>query len=465
MADMNDTNDTNDNGSTTKMPLGAHAAMSGVRALSGLINRMGLNTLFSFGGKRNYQQIFGWDTVITPENMLYMYNRGGIAKRVVDAYPDAVWARPPVIWAEGDDTWTEEWATLVETLDLWQALHRVDKLAGLAHYAIFLIGTNRPGLDKPLTSADRVTFLQPYGEASVKIVRYENDVTSPNFGRPSMYRVYPEVPGGLTGRAGMATPQQGPVRTSFLVHASRVLHIAKGCLEDEIFGQPDMAPVWDYLTDLRKVVGSSSESYWISANRGLQADIDKEMSLSPDDQAALQDEIEEFYNGFRRFIRTKGVKMNELSNDLANPMDPFNVLVTLIAGARGIPKRVLLGSESGQLASGQDKGNWAERVEENRALHVEPRIIKPFVRKMIALGIIRAPNEGAKLRTLWPDAYRMNPLERGQTSAQTGRVLSYIVKLLESKSEQARALMNNEEMRALLGLSTDNRVLRDEPNP
>jgi hypothetical protein len=442
-----------------------HRTMEGIRALSGMLSRMGLNRLLSFNGKRNYQEIFGWDSTITPDMMLYMYNRGGIAKRVVDAYPDATWARPPVLWAEGDDEWTTLWAERTDDWALWQALHRLDKLAGLGHYAIFLIGTDRPGLEMPLTKAEKITFLQPFGESSVKIERYDTVQTSPNYGKPLIYRVYPEVPGSLTGRAGYGSTTQSPVRGSFRVHASRVLHVAKGCLEDEVFGQPDMAPVWDYLTDLRKVVGSSAESYWITANRGLQADIDKDMSLSPDDQAALQAEVEEFYNGFRRFIRTKGVKMNALENDLANPQAPFDVLITLIAGARGIPKRILLGSETGQLASGQDKGNWAERVEENRALHVEPRIIKPFVQKAMALGLIRPPSETAKLRILWPDAYRMNPLERGQTSAQTGRVLSYITKLLESESQEARQLMNREEMRALLGHSTDNRVLKDEPNP
>lgn len=83
----------------------------------------------------------------------------------------------------------------------------------------------------------------------------------------------------------------------------------------------------------------------------------------------------------------------------------------------------------------------------------------------ISLGIIRAPNESARLRILWPEAYRMNPLERGQTSAQTGRVLGYIVKMLESKSPEAQKLMSKVEMRAMLGLSTDNRILEDEPNP
>jgi len=225
-----------------------------------------------------------------------------------------------------------------------------------------------------------------------------------------------------------------------------------------------MAPIWDLLTDLRKVIGSSSESYWIMANRGLQANVDKDMSLNADDQAALQTELDDYFHGFRRFIRSKGVEIKELTNEVADPLHPFNVIVTLISGTTGIPQRILVGSEAGHLASTQDKGNWAERIEENRALHVEPRILKPFLAFTMRTGIIPLPQSGG-VQLNWPDAYRMSPLERGQTAAQTARVVANITKMLESKSTRAQGLMTDVEIRALIGVSTDNRILADNPDP
>lgn len=435
-----------------------------VRAMSGMIGRTRLGYLLGFGGRRDYNKIFGWDPTITAESMMYMYNRGGIAKRAIDAYPDAVWARPPLLWAEGDDAWTKEWQNLAKSTGLWPACHRLDKLAALGRYAIMVIGTNKPGLETPLTAAERITYYQPYGETSVKIESWDQDQRSPTFGKPIMYRVYPDA-SGLMNVGGDARGGTTPSRSSFRVHASRVIHVVLNPLEDEVFGQPALAPVWDYLTDLRKVMGSSSESYWIAANRGLQADVNKDMQLGAEDQAALQAEMDDFYNGFRRFIRTKGVQLKELANDTADPKGPFEVLITLIAGTRGIPQRILVGSEAGQLASTQDKGAWAERIEENRSLHVEPRILSPILNMFIAKGLIRAPNEGATLRVLWPEAYRMSPLERGQTAAQTGRVLSYLTKLNESKAEANTNLISRVEQRALLGISTDNMILSDNPEP
>lgn len=448
--------------------VGSFRAFEGLRALLGMASRSRLNRgLFSFGGQRNYQEIFGWDDFITPEMMMYMYNRSGIAKRAIDAYPDATWARPPVLWAKGDDKWTARVADVFEASGLYDACYRLDKLCNLGQYSILVVGTDKPNLATPLTSARRITFLQPYGEYSVRIEEYDQDQTSPYFGLPTLYRIYPDGPAveprGVSGRSSKGSVKGTFPRSSFLVHASRVIHTARSPLEDTVFGQPLMAPVWDYLTDLRKVVGSSSESYWIMANRGIQADIDKEMSLNDEDAAALQTEIQEFFDGFRRFMRTKGVKINELKNDLADPSAPFEVLVTLISGATGIPKRILLGSEAGQLASTQDKGNWAERVEENRALHVEPRIVKPLLRFMLRTGIMDMPAEG--IHILWPDAYRQSPLERGQTAAQTARTIANVTKMLESKAEDARNLLNREEIRALLGYPSDNRILRDNPDP
>jgi hypothetical protein len=467
MADPVNNNNSNDNNVTRldeRRILKANE--STFRGLAGMLRRAILGRLTSFQGKRNYQEIFGWDSMITSDMMGYMYSRGGIAKRVVDSFPDAIWARPPALYIDGVDSFTQEWNDAFKDLDLWSVLHRLDRLAGLGHYAVLLIGVDSPGkLDTPLKKAGKITYLQPYSETSATIEEWDRVTTSPTFGKPLFYRIYPESGNGLTLSNTTAQNVKGsPSRPSMRVHASRILHVARGTLEDSIFGMPLMEPVWDYLTDLRKVVGSSSESYWISANRGLQADVDKDMALSAGDAADLQDEIDDFYNGFRRFIRTKGVKLETLNNDLADPKSPFEVLITLISGTSGIPKRILLGSEAGQLASTQDKGNWAERIEEERSLHTEPHILRPFIKRMVEIGIITA-QDVQKVVTQWPDAYRMSPLERGQTQAQTARSVANIVKMLESESVAVQTLLSREEIRALLGFASDNRILADNPNP
>jgi len=436
------------------------------RALYSMFDRMsGFGRFFgNFNGRRDYNKIFGWDNVLNLEAMRYMYNRGGIAKRIVDAYPNAIWSGSPMVYVEEDteDKWYKAFNEFTEKFDLWSVLSRLDKLAGLGEYAILLFGTNKGGLDTPLMPNSTVTFLQPYGQANASILQWQTDPTKSDFGMPLIYQITPQTGGGVGAKNGLSGPVSGPTMGSFRVHSSRVLHVANGNLEDKVYGQPRLAPVWDLLTDLRKVIGSSSESYWINANRGLQADVDKEMTLGPEDAAALSAEIQEFYDGLTRFVRTKGVKLNALENDIADPTGPFGVLVTLVAGATGIPKRILLGSEAGQLASSEDRGNWAERVKEERKLQTNPVIMRPLLARLIAMGVVPQPN--GNLNVLWPDAYHMSPLERGQTQAQSARSIANLVKMFESKSQTASELLSREEARALIGLSTDNRILSKDPD-
>ena len=159
--------------------------------------------------------------------------------------------------------------------------------------------------------------------------------------------------------------------------------------------------------------------FWLSGNRGLHADIDKEMDIDPADAAALSDEIEEWQHQLRRVIRTRGVKLNDLGGTVPNPKEIFEIIMSLLSGTTGIPRRILLGSEAGQLASEQDRANWAERIEERRVLHVNPHILDPTLE--LLQGVQLLPEGDVEWD--WPSAFIQNPLEQGQTMAQIARAV------------------------------------------
>jgi len=76
---------------------------------SSLMQRMmlALRTGLSFGGARDYYQVFGYKRILTSDDLLGKYQRQDIAARVVDSPPDAVWAYPPSIVdnSAADDLW------------------------------------------------------------------------------------------------------------------------------------------------------------------------------------------------------------------------------------------------------------------------------------------------------------------------------------------------------------------------
>jgi hypothetical protein len=474
-----------------------------VRALRAVLNRTGLAGALgmSFEGKRDLWGSFGWDLQINLDMIMDMYLRGGIARRIVEAKPDATWGRPPSIYHPDQPDWTTEFYKLAWDLDLWSTFRRADILAGLGRYSIILIGTNRGALERALPTggagALKITYLQPYGESQVRIKEWEQDPTNARFGLPTMYTIMNNTSVRQLNSTGTPDMDARPQGSAFDVHWSRVIHVARGGLTNCVFGVPEYAPIWNYLCDLMKVVGASSESYWRVAYPGLHADVDKDMDMDAEDEENLSAEFDEFQHEMRRIIRTRGVTVKDIGSKVADPRGAFDVILTLISGTTGIPKRILLGSEAGQLASSQDKGSWAERIEEYREDHAEPRMVWPFVMWVINNGIIPMPGDIQLLRALWPDAYRQSPLERSQTAAQTARSLANIAKGMQPiemtpavdavpgtpastnpitgevtpatpgvegvPAVLAEPIINRDEARRILGFSTDQNLLASTP--
>lgn len=414
--------------------------MSILQRINGIGSLMGM----SFSGNRDLYATFGYDRQITYQQMYNKFVRQDIAGRIVEAEPHATWANPPEI--EADEAYTTQWNDLQQKFNIYGKFNRLDKLVGIGSFAILVLGVDdgQP-LNTPLNSDSRhnLIYLQPYGEGATKIQEYERDSTNPRFGQPTLYRVNPN---DVTQDHSTSVSQRLGLRTrAFDVHHSRVVHVAENTLEDESFGIPRLMRIYNLLEDLQKTAGGAAETFWLTSNRGMQVDVDKDMDLKVDDAEALSEEIDEYFHNLRRVIRTKGVKIANLGSDIADPRGTFAVLVALISGATGIPQRILLGSEAGQLASEQDRANWAVRIDERRKLFAEPTILTPTSRKLIDIGVLPQPTS---LTYLWPDAFKQNPLERAQTSAQQARSLANVSKALSD----AVPVVTPEEGRNIIGL-------------
>lgn len=421
------------------------AAMQGIQT-SFLQTRSSLASFLGqmFKGKRKMYEVFGYANSITYRESVGRYRRQDIAARIVEAPANALWANPPTI-TTSSDAWNKAWEKMVLRQNLWPTVSRADKMAGMGVYSVLVVGLARGGnLAQPITptAGREVIYLQPYGASATEIDSLVIDNTNPRFNLPEKYKIKPSLDSETVSIRGSAQ--------TFEVHASRVLHIGENYLTDEVFGNPRIERVWNLLDDLLKVAGGTAETFWLTANRGLQIDVDKEMELSDDDANDLSDEIEEYQHQLRRFIRTRGVKVNVLGSDIPNPKDVFSMLMSMISGATGIPKRILIGSEAGQLASEQDRNNWAERIEERQVNFGEPVIIWPLIRLLTNAGVLPVV-EDDDVTIAWPDAFRSTPFERAQTSAHRARSAVNLAKSLID----APTLLDTAEARGILELDPD----------
>lgn len=335
------------------------------------------------GGKRNVNRVCGYKPVLTLGDYRERYNRNEIAGRVIESFPNATWRGGGEL-VENDDVdvitpFEATWNELNDRLHLWPTFLRADILAGLGQYSVLLIGG--PGrLDTPLptmSSPDTLAFVQPYPQTDVGIETWETDETNERFGLPLSYRLR---------RLSTTTNAKAP-RVDRSVHWSRIIHLADGVLDDQMFGTPRLERIWNRLDDLEKVVAGGAEAFWKRADQGMQVDIDPEVKLTPEAERKFQDEVDEYIHELRRVIRTRGVKMNPLGSDVANFGPPAQAIIDLIAGGTQIPQRVLLGSERGELASTQDRENWNGRVSDRRTQWAEPMVIRPFVSRLTDVGL------------------------------------------------------------------------------
>lgn len=237
-------------------------------------------------------------------------------------------------------------------------------------------------------------FIRVFDESLIQITRYESNMHSPRFGQPLEYSITMNDP--TEKHSGVGLPL-----STVKVHWSRVLHIADNLDSSEIFGVPRMRPVYNRILDLHKCYGGSAEGYWQNAFPLIS--LETHPQLGGDVKLNSSDVREQINNIIQHSQRWTAIAGTTLKTNPPTFVDPTNIINTHIQAIcikLGIPQRIFMGSERGELASSQDAGTWDARLEERQRNYVTPRIIIPFVDRLIQLQVLPEPEEGYKVT--WP---------------------------------------------------------------
>jgi len=352
-------------------------------ALASSISRAALSSQLgkTYGGERDIYAALGYSLNLTFEDYFGRYKRQDIAKRIVKAPVAASWRKKPMVSeaAENETAFEKDWSELLTTTKVFHYLSRIDVLSGIGEYGVLLFGfDDSEDLVAPVESAKSLLFLRPYSQLNAEVSDWDMEISSPRYGLPNIYTLKPAM-------ADRKSAQH------LKVHHSRVLHVAEDCDEDDVFGTPRLKIVYNRLQDLELISGGSAEMFWRGAFPGLGFSMDKDFQMDTQTAADLRTEVEEYMHGMKRYLRLQGIDIQQLTPQVADPSNHAAILLDLISGATGIPKRILVGSERGELASSQDENNWNSRVDERRMDHVEPMILRPFIDKLIDVGVLSEP--------------------------------------------------------------------------
>lgn len=385
-----------------------------IRALaSDLMERAGIASSagLTFGGSRDLYAALGYQRILLVEDYRDRYKRNGIAARIVEAFPKATWRGGAELIENEDPEVTtkfeQSWNDLNDRLHVWSILGRADILAGLGRFAVVLIGAAGELTEEmpTLRGQEDILFLAPYGEDEASVDTLVNEAEDPRFGLPLTYRIK---------RSGSSK------HFSKQVHWTRVLHVADGMLDDRIHGTPRLERVWNWLDDLEKITGGGSEAFWLRVNRPLVFNLEKGIEIEEPEITRMEERAEELAHQLRRTMATRGFSVDALTSDVSNFNNQVGSLMSLIAGATGIPQRILMGSERGQLASAQDKRNWNERVADRRHDYADP-ILRTFVNRLIKHSALPQP-EHYEVR--WPEIADLDDKERADVADKWSKLNS-----------------------------------------
>jgi hypothetical protein len=329
----------------------------------------------------------------------------------VRALPAECWRKAPEVWEDEDPDiitpFEQAWKDFANQHRIWSAFERADRLARIGRYSILLLGfgdgreLSRP-LGARMLGPDRMLYLTPYSEQYAEIRQLVSDGQSVDFGKPEIYRL--DLSRGMN-----ATRMNLPVKI-LDVHYSRVIHIVEDAWDDEVYGMPVLQAIYNRLDDLEKVAGGSAEMFWLGALRGIVASLRDNFKLSAADKEALAEEIDEYVHGLRRWISAQGMDVTALPSTVVSPLEHVSALLDLICATVQIPKRILLGSERGELASSQDERNWAQRIMARQTTFAEPVILRPTIDRLIRHGVL--PEPANEYQVEWPDLLAQSDQEK-----------------------------------------------------
>jgi len=332
--------------------------------------------LSTFIGGRDLYRTFGYDSYVTLQQYRFLFERGGIATRIVSSYPEDTWSDGFDVYSDTnsdiDTPFEQEIRDLFTRLDFLAKCERLDILAGIGHYGVLLLNFAdidfKASLPKTFTS-DKLISLLPLDELRAKIIQWDKNESSPRFGLPELYRV-------------QIGSKSNPISKD--VHHSHIFHFVDSPLESDLFGTPRLRAVWNDLIDLIKLKGSGAEAAFRRQDPGMHIstplfDKDgKRIKVDKKQKDEIAEKIADYRDGVSKEIYSQGLDIQLLNSNVSNFGPNVDSIMDQIAGASKIPKRKLMGSEQGKLAADQDSKGYDANCNRRKQ-----RLAIPFIRRFI----------------------------------------------------------------------------------
>lgn len=396
----------------------------------------------TYDGNRDLFKTLGYKETLTFDNYRHMYRRGDVAKVIVEKIPKKCWSKPPIITDTKEiekSKFQKEIAVLFKKIKFYSNMLRADKLMRLGKYAILYLGFNGVQVNQlqsevqPSDSLE-LLYITPFSNKVAKVYSLDDDPSSERYGLPLLYEINFETAynpddvksPSAEGTTRMVRRTSKKAINSILVHHSRVIHLVEDILENEIEGTPALEAVYNRLDDIQKILGGSAEMFWRNAAPGKVASTKENASLGKDARDALYKQFDEYEKHLRRWLTVDGIDVKSLETYMTSPRDFMEIQLNIISIVTGIPKRILMGSERGELASSQDQDSFNNLIYDRCNEVCSPIFIMPVLDRLVDLQILTSPMNDDYM-VVWPRQSAIGAKDKSEIGLNKTRALKEYV--------------------------------------
>ena len=359
--------------------------------------------------KRDVYEVAGYPDHVDFNMHWNIFNRFGIANAGIMRIVNKCWQEHPIV-SDGEvkkdrplTPFEQDLKYLVDKLQLWPRMKGLDKRQRVGRYAglIPIAKEQQPNKSNlpmsNLGSVKAIMKLVPVYESQIDVtdVGTNSDLNDINYGMPEYYNFRQDVDG-----------DRNPITNDELqLHPSRVFVYAEGSDDGSIFGVPANEAGYNDLLDMEKVRASGAEGLFKNAKQRTvvninNKDVTNAMMNNPDNKEKWDTAVSDFSSGFDSMLTTHGMDVQTLNSTLADPTNPWTIALNSYAASHNIPATILVGQQTGRLASDEDQSAWSEVAKSRCENDLTPMLIS-FFDYMIEIGAMRPYGEDLKIT--WPD--------------------------------------------------------------
>lgn len=382
------------------------------------------------------------------------YERQGFARGIIDKPANSTWQEPPEIVDDGRSIDND----VDGKTDFEQQIHQffegehtrrkphhrmcvADKLARLGKFSLIVLGfgdgrdlsepvqgvhestleatSSQTSVDdgedtREFDSLDDLAYITVFGEDRVESIDTVTDMRDERFRLPETYEVITEE-----------DESDGDEQTTE-IHWTRVIHVPQGALENDVEGTRELKPVWNNLLNLEKINAASGEGYWRGGYQGLVVTPPEtqsgEVAQFEDDGEAVHNQIRQYEQNMMRTLFSTG-NINTLDSTIDSPTPHIEAQVREIAACKEQPQSILMGNETGERATSEDKKMWHEFISGVRNTFAEPVILLPIINRLIDVGVLPEP-AGDSYTIDWSSLYEMSEETESQVRERRANTLN-----------------------------------------